>query len=103
MGISNAIARSAFVNVVDPETCAGCELCIEFCQFDALSLRPEDPYIQINTITCVGCGVCVPQCPEDALSLVRRPDSEILPIPPTHDDWLSERARARGLDLNDVI
>ena len=102
MGISNAIARSAFVNVVDPDACAGCELCIEFCQFDALSLRPEDPYIQINAITCVGCGVCVPQCPEDALSLVRRPDSEILPIPPTHDDWLSERARARGIDLNDV-
>jgi electron transport complex protein RnfB len=103
LGISNVIARSAFLNQVDPEVCVGCESCIEFCQFDALSLEPVDPYIQINVSKCVGCGVCVPVCPDGALSLTRRPENEILPVPETHDDWLQARANARGIDLSEIL
>ncbi len=103
LGIANVVARSAFVNTVDPEVCVGCESCIEYCQFSALSLEPADPYIQINEIRCVGCGVCVPVCPDGALTLIRRPDDEVLPIPETHDDWLQERAVARGIDLNEIL
>ena len=103
MGIANVIARSAFVNIVDPEACTCCETCVEYCQFDALSILPEDLYIQINEVKCVGCGVCVPQCPDEALTLIRRPEEQILEVPPTHDDWLSERAKARGLDITEVL
>jgi Pyruvate/2-oxoacid:ferredoxin oxidoreductase delta subunit len=103
LGMANVIARSAFVNTVDPDECAGCEICIEYCQFGALSLRPEDPYVQIDPAKCVGCGVCVPQCPDEALSMIRRPEDEILPVPETHDDWLEERAIARGIDLTKVM
>jgi electron transport complex protein RnfB len=103
VGIANSIARSSFVNTVDVDLCAGCETCIEYCQFNALSLRPEDPYIQINQLYCVGCGVCVPHCPDEALSLIRRPDEELLITPKTHEDWLKERAIARGLDINQVL
>ncbi len=102
LGMANVIARSAFVNTVDSDECAGCELCVDYCQFGALSLRPEDPYIQISAQKCVGCGVCVPQCPEEALSMVRRPEEEILTIPETHDDWLTKRAAARGIDLSTI-
>ena len=103
MGIANVVARSAFVNIVDPEVCVGCESCIEYCQFNALSLEPADPYIQISDTRCVGCGVCVPVCPDGALTLVRRPEDEVLPVPATHDDWLQERADARGIDLKEVL
>ena len=103
LGIANVVARSAFVNTVDPEVCVGCESCIEFCQFDALTLEPADPYIQINDTRCVGCGVCVPVCPDGALKLIRRPDDEILSIPETHDDWMQERADSRGIDLKVIL
>jgi len=101
--MTNVVARSAFVNTVNPEACAGCEICVEYCQFGALSLRPEDPYIQISQVKCVGCGVCVPQCPEGALSLVRRPEDEVLPIPATHETWMEERAVARGIDIATIL
>jgi electron transport complex protein RnfB len=102
-GMTNVIARSPFVNVVDPESCEGCEICIEYCQFDALTMQPEDLCIQINEAKCTGCGVCIPHCPENALTLIRRPEEEILPVPPTHDDWLKQRAKARNLDINQVL
>jgi Na+-translocating ferredoxin:NAD+ oxidoreductase RNF subunit RnfB len=101
--MSNVIARSAFVNQVDPELCAGCEICVEYCQFDAISLAPADLFIKIDKNRCVGCGVCVPKCPEEALSLVRRPEDEILAIPKSHQDWMEQRAAARGIDLRDTL
>jgi heterodisulfide reductase subunit A-like polyferredoxin len=101
MGIANVVARSAFVNKVDEELCMACETCVEYCQFEALHL--EHALMQVDTIRCVGCGVCVPACPEAALALVRRPESEILPVPESEDVWLEERAMARGIDINRVL
>ncbi len=103
MGIANVVARSAFVNVVNEDLCQGCEMCIDDCQFDALTMSETALLIEINTTSCVGCGVCVPACPDEALSLVRRPEDEVLPIPDTEADWMAERAAARGLDMKAVL
>ena len=100
LGIANVVARSAFINQVDEELCVGCALCMEHCQFEALSLNGV---VHVNEIRCVGCGVCVSFCPEGALSLVRRPEEEIMPPPVTEADWRVERAAARGQDLNQVL
>ncbi len=52
--MANVVARSAFVNMVDPDLCAGCETCVDYCQFDALSLEPADAYIQISAYPLCG-------------------------------------------------
>jgi ferredoxin len=100
LGMANVIARSAFVNQVDGDLCIACGLCLDFCQFAALTL--EDVMI-VDSVRCVGCGVCVPACPEGALSLVRRPPEEVLPTPVTEKDWQADRAASRGLDLLKVL
>jgi Pyruvate/2-oxoacid:ferredoxin oxidoreductase delta subunit len=100
MGIANVVARSSFVNQVDESLCIGCEECLPYCQFGALSL---DITVQVNGVRCVGCGVCVPACPENALVLVRRPLEEIQPVPETEMDWMQARAEARGIDLRQVL
>ena len=95
LGIANAVARSAFVNQVDETLCLGCLDCIDWCQFSALSF--EDNITHVDQGRCVGCGVCVPTCPEGALGLVRRPEEEILAIPPTPSDWGLQRLATRHL------
>jgi len=100
LGIANAVARSAFINVVDEELCLACEDCLEYCQFDALSM---DLIAQVDQLRCVGCGVCVQSCPEGALSLVRRPEQEITPIPVSKTEWMQKRASARHLNLEEVL
>jgi Pyruvate/2-oxoacid:ferredoxin oxidoreductase delta subunit len=100
MGISNVIARSAFVNQVDENLCLACEDCLDYCQFSALTM---DDVAVVNQIRFVGCGVCVAPCPEEALTLVRRPIEEVISPPVTHKEWLNERARTRGLNIDSVL
>lgn len=100
LGIANAVARSAFVNQVNEDLCIGCEDCLEYCQFDALSL---DIVVQVDQLRCVGCGVCVHICPEGALSLSRRSEQEVVPIPASKSDWMRQRAAVRGLDFDQVL
>ena len=100
LGMANVIARSAFVNHVDEVACGACGLCVDECQFGALSLAE---IARVDRVRCVGCGVCVVACPEGALGLVRRPEEEVLPPPDTGTDWLKERAQARGVPLAEVM
>ena len=93
--IPSALAKSDFVAAVDNDLCAGCGDCLARCQFEALAL-PDD-LILIDQGRCVGCGLCVPVCPTEALRLERRPVGEIPPPPADFDDWLTQRAKTRGL------
>lgn len=101
LGIANVVARSAFVNQVDESLCAGCELCLDSCQFEALTVT--NGMAQVSLLRCVGCGVCVPACPDGALGLVRREEEDILPVPVNIIDWGLQRAASRHLDLKDIF
>jgi len=100
LGIADAVARSAFVARVTEEDCVGCDLCLDRCQFSALSL---DGVAHIDERRCVGCGVCSLACPEGALVLVRREADEVIAPPVDESEWRRQRARARGLDLDAVL
>jgi electron transport complex protein RnfB len=100
LGIANVIARSEFVSHVEESLCTACEDCVDYCQFDALTV---DGFARVNQTRCVGCGVCVLACLEGALRLERRPENEIKPPPPTDTDWQAARAQARGISLDQVF
>lgn len=100
MGLGSVIARSAFVNNVNEDLCLGCEDCLDYCQFSALTVNV---IAMIDQLRCVGCGVCISVCPEDALYLTRRPIEDVSLPPVTHSEWLKERANARGIDLDLIL
>jgi Na+-translocating ferredoxin:NAD+ oxidoreductase subunit B len=94
-------AHSDFRSVVDEKACAGCELCVERCQFGALTVT--DGVCRVNAFKCFGCGLCVASCPDGALSLVRKPAEEMAAPPVTGRDWGVARAAARHVDLGKVL
>lgn len=100
MGVANVVARSAFVSRVDEALCVGCELCLDACQFRALTM---EQVIHISRERCVGCGLCVLACPEDALTLIRRPADETASPPLSREAWMKERAAQRGISLEKVL
>jgi ferredoxin len=69
---SQMLASSGYVAQADGELCIGCGTCVDYCQFQALSL--EDGLILVDWERCMGCGVCVDQCAQEALALVRDSD-----------------------------
>ncbi len=100
LGIANVVASSAFINTVDETLCNACGLCVENCQFDALTVGE---IAVVDRLRCVGCGVCVNACPDQALVLIRRPEEEIKPVPVSMSDWGRQRAEERGIDLSSLL
>jgi heterodisulfide reductase subunit A-like polyferredoxin len=65
------IASSGYVCQSDSDVCIGCETCVQYCQFGALSVK--DGCSIVAKDACMGCGVCISKCPQGALSLSRDP------------------------------
>jgi len=100
MGVANVVARSPFVSTVDDDLCTKCEICLDYCQFEAITYQ-EIAVVDRNR--CVGCGLCALHCPDEAMILERRPSEEVLPIPETLSEWRMDRAAARGINMDDVL
>jgi electron transport complex protein RnfB len=102
LGIANVIAHSPYINQVDDLVCNGCEDCIAYCQFGALSMG-DAGVVELNSVRCVGCGVCVPVCSTGALGMVPRPESDVIVPPTTIKEWGAKRAAERGISLADIL
>ncbi|MCF8084443.1 MAG: FAD-dependent oxidoreductase [Deltaproteobacteria bacterium] len=78
IGVSSRIATilfkdklivSALVAEINPETCVGCQGCMDMCPYGAISYRPDLNICEVNTILCKGCGCCAATCPSQSASL----------------------------------
>ncbi|MHA2008252.1 MAG: ATP-binding protein [Promethearchaeota archaeon] len=67
---------SSFYAQSNPELCNGCEICLERCQMDAITM--VDDRSTVNLDRCIGCGNCVATCETDAMVLHKR-EKEIIP------------------------
>ncbi len=61
------LASSGYLSRVGVEKCEACGMCVEFCQFDAISIQNDHSIV--DEARCMGCGVCVSHCPNGAMRL----------------------------------
>ena len=55
----------------DENVCGACQVCVELCPFDAISIATGvggKEFAQINSALCKGCGTCVGACPSGAMN-----------------------------------
>ena len=64
--------KSHYVAEVDYDTCNGCGICAERCQFGALKFEVTSRKANIDQFKCYGCGLCKTGCPRGAIKLVDR-------------------------------
>ena len=93
-GSENSIARSDFYAVSDPDLCSGCEICLDRCSFNAITM--EDGLCQVERSSCYGCGLCISTCDTGALSLVQKSPEELAPPPSDDEAWRRIRAASRN-------
>lgn len=54
--------------VIDYSKCTNCQVCKDYCRFDAISLKNDK--IVISEISCDGCFLCSRICPETAIEMI---------------------------------
>jgi Pyruvate/2-oxoacid:ferredoxin oxidoreductase delta subunit len=89
-----ALVSSPFIVAHDPDTCIGCETCVDRCQMDAIT--PADEVVEVDLKMCIGCGLCVTTCTTDSLVLARKPEAEQSDVPTTQVQNYMNMAKARG-------
>lgn len=71
------------VPYINPDTCAGCSVCVENCPMDCLSIEAPKYHGDIhtkavvNTEKCIGCGICAGVCPIRAIEMHRGKEAQV--------------------------
>jgi len=65
-------------SVIDPELCAGCQICINLCPYGSITFDEENAICVVNEALCKGCGTCVAACPSSAASAKHFSDKQII-------------------------
>ena len=86
--VPNAAASSAYMVMVEEDSCMGCGECVERCQMTALVM--EGDLVKRDADRCIGCGLCVSTCPTGALSMIPRLDRP-------HTPWTRKELNAAML------
>lgn len=71
--VNKRAAKSRFEAAIDQGLCDGCQVCVDRCQFDAITMGKvagsKRLKAQLDTEKCWGCGVCVLKCAPEAISM----------------------------------
>ena len=54
------------ISWIDPDICAGCQVCIGLCPYGAIEYNPRRLISEVNEALCKGCGSCAAFCPSNA-------------------------------------
>lgn len=74
----NLAPPSEFIASVNKRWCAGCELCIEVCPYNARRMDEENKVAEVIEYMCKGCGACTVACPSGASKLRGLSDYQVI-------------------------
>ena len=65
------------ISWIDPDICAGCQVCIGLCPYNAIEYDERKKVSVINEALCKGCGSCSGFCPSSAAQTRHFKDKQI--------------------------
>ncbi|OQY48357.1 MAG: 4Fe-4S ferredoxin [Desulfobacteraceae bacterium 4572_87] len=84
--------------VVDDDLCVGCEICLDRCQIDAITMG-DDGTALVDLDRCIGCGLCVTTCDTEAMTLAPKSPEDRREPPAKAQLMMMELAQKRGKSL----
>ena len=58
---------------IDKEKCTFCKKCVDWCEFNAISIVKSLKFLEVNYELCHSCGACFEACTFDALTQIENP------------------------------
>lgn len=92
-----ASVQSNYFAALEEDLCAGCEICLDRCQMEAIVI--QDHVATINLDRCIGCGLCVTTCSTGALQLMKKPVAAQYQPPRSGSETYLRIAMERGKHL----
>lgn len=86
-----------FFAKIDADSCSACELCLDRCQMNAITVGEDGA--AVDTDRCIGCGLCVTTCPESAIELLLKPEQMQEEPPESGRALMTRTADIRGTSL----
>lgn len=62
---------------IDTQQCTFCRKCVEYCEFNAITILPEQKFTEVNKSLCHSCGACIEACKYDAITEIKWPIGQI--------------------------
>jgi len=81
-GLEPALMKGHHFAKVDYDSCNGCGICVQRCQFGAIKFEVTVDRTNIDAFRCFGCGLCETACPRQAIALVDRET-----VPAMKEEW----------------
>ena len=75
---------------IDNEKCTYCKKCVEWCEFNAISIVKKLEFAEVNYELCHSCGACFEACSFDALKQIQNPLGSISDYHTTFGAGISE-------------
>lgn len=75
---------------IDDEKCTYCKKCVEWCEFNAISIVKNLKFAQVDYALCHSCGACFKACTFNALKQIQNPLGSISDYQTTFGAGISE-------------
>jgi MinD superfamily P-loop ATPase len=75
---------------INPDACAFCRKCSDWCEYNAISIIPKLKFADVNTSLCHSCGACIIACAYGAITEKNKPLGYITHFPASPGKGLIE-------------
>jgi ferredoxin len=89
--------NSNYYAYLEKKSCSGCEICLDRCQMDAITII--DDVANINLDRCIGCGLCASTCPENVIHLIQKAADTLYSPPKNTMDTFLKIAEERNIAM----
>lgn len=90
-----SFVHTNFYAQIDTDKCKGCEVCLERCQMDAITMVGKTASIALDR--CIGCGLCVSTCSTGAIKIILKDEKDRYIPPENVIETYMKIAQERGL------
>lgn len=75
---------------IDSEKCIFCKRCVEWCEFNAISIVKNLKFAEVNYELCHSCGACFESCQHNAFTEIEKPLGLITTFQTTYGSGITE-------------